>query len=568
MCGGTCTTRCSRCKLVYYCSVDCQRTDWKEHRATCKGAKTRPGRRRSGSGREPGKEIATEIGPPLPPPSTVRNEGDAERAIRELWSIARSAVAEGDTAGGVESEKNHPATVAAATGSSSSNSTNSTATTRAQQCEGSSVGSPVDVEGKDAGRQKEEPDSAATCTVPKTIAATTQKIASMTATPGATPNNAGQRPGDPVVANKDSSSSLPEFDEERIGFVVEEMPQICRFQLTLRQKATIQARAHGHPTMGSPPPAILSETPTFAVTAEALGRSSSRTLVTVRQKDSGRRSGNLSSTPSSIVLFAGEFPRPIAASGITWTVVSSSSSSGEEKDSDSASAIVLVVRLQYPYDISACDSLVAPDGSYSSQSSSTLDEINSVSCGSCHLPLVGVPCQTMTMPTPKNNALLHGTGIGVPPAVRKVFPLPLGHWDDIADYLICYDGVSQDVPNEKANNLCGAIYCVWGWIDFFTRTIENFCRNLNHFCRWSVFESASLYIYNLIVLCVIQPCLVSFFVLLFVCTTTATGHRFCCGIGVCGTLHRAAGCRLALFPPKGRRKGGVSPCGRWIRRTH
>ena len=27
--------RCSRCKIVYYCSVECQRTHWKSHRSNC-----------------------------------------------------------------------------------------------------------------------------------------------------------------------------------------------------------------------------------------------------------------------------------------------------------------------------------------------------------------------------------------------------------------------------------------------------------------------------------------------------------------------------------------------------
>ena len=28
--------RCSGCKLVYYCSRECQKRDWKEHKAHCK----------------------------------------------------------------------------------------------------------------------------------------------------------------------------------------------------------------------------------------------------------------------------------------------------------------------------------------------------------------------------------------------------------------------------------------------------------------------------------------------------------------------------------------------------
>ena len=31
--------QCSNCKLVRYCSVDCQRGDWKRHKSTCKAKK-------------------------------------------------------------------------------------------------------------------------------------------------------------------------------------------------------------------------------------------------------------------------------------------------------------------------------------------------------------------------------------------------------------------------------------------------------------------------------------------------------------------------------------------------
>ena len=31
--------RCSRCKMMYYCNVECQRKHWKKHKKECKRVK-------------------------------------------------------------------------------------------------------------------------------------------------------------------------------------------------------------------------------------------------------------------------------------------------------------------------------------------------------------------------------------------------------------------------------------------------------------------------------------------------------------------------------------------------
>jgi hypothetical protein len=33
---------------------------------------------------------------------------------------------------------------------------------------------------------------------------------------------------------------------------------------------------------------------------------------------------------------------------------------------------------------------------------------------------------------------------GDAPVIKSVLPLPTGNWDDIADYLMCYEGVRFD----------------------------------------------------------------------------------------------------------------------------
>ena len=34
-CGNPGTLRCSKCKKVYYCSKECQKSDWKTHKLSC-----------------------------------------------------------------------------------------------------------------------------------------------------------------------------------------------------------------------------------------------------------------------------------------------------------------------------------------------------------------------------------------------------------------------------------------------------------------------------------------------------------------------------------------------------
>ena len=35
-CGKIATTKCTGCKLVYYCNRNCQKKDWKLHKSSCK----------------------------------------------------------------------------------------------------------------------------------------------------------------------------------------------------------------------------------------------------------------------------------------------------------------------------------------------------------------------------------------------------------------------------------------------------------------------------------------------------------------------------------------------------
>jgi len=355
VCGvGPCTNRCSLCKQVYYCSVDCQRTDWTKggHRKNCVGRKKKPNKKKSSI-----------IGPSIPPPTSVRNEEDAKRALQELWSITESAmqeeiekVTETKTSGKTKIRNQQPAPSRKEKGSNSKPSQKSKSKSKTSD--------------SDSGNKQQQQETN----------------------------------GDEVCPLSEEHKN--NNNNNNNSFVVEEMPQICRFQLTL----TIKQTNHEHFIQNS----------SIHVSATPIGRAKSRTLVKIRENDKNRS------------LFVGEFSKPIQSSDITWRV----SPVGEKETKDAARSFVIVVRLPYPYDPSNTSSLAlggSIDTSYynSTMKDATLDEINTVVCGACHLPLV--PSTTT-------------------PPIYRVFPLPQGHWDEIADYLICYDG--QPVVDFSAGSEC------------------------------------------------------------------------------------------------------------------
>lgn len=357
------------------------------------------------------------MGPDLPPPSSIQSEEDVKRAVRELWSITKSAT-------DVEEE----------TGSSATNRQKS-----------SRLGADK--------RRLSKPASMPCKVTPEIKTATKSESKSKTNTSAAT--------GPSAVGTNEEKSAGPKHpflgpEHERPSFVVEEMPQICRFQLTLKRKKRRgqPPRPKSSSTTGPIVRATANEKNSIVVSAEPLGRAGARTLVIIRENEHDGTNGR------SSALFVGEFPRPIKASEITWRVVRSTpeydaknensqsgDDTGTEREENARS--VFVFRLPYPYDPSNTSSLVLGGSldhscSSSSSSSSTLDEINIVMCGSCHLPLVIPPnhqkfVSPLATPTAKTT-------------IRRVFPLPQGHWDEIADYLICYDG--QPVVDFSGGSQC------------------------------------------------------------------------------------------------------------------
>ncbi|MGK3749332.1 MAG: hypothetical protein ACI8RD_001626 [Bacillariaceae sp.] len=401
VCGGKCTTRCSICQLVYYCSVKCQRFDWNDggHRKTCIG-KIRK-RKKSKSTKD---NII--IGPSLPPPSIVRDESEAERAIKELWSTTTeylSTVPDGGEGTKTKTTKTKTANVIPDKKEDKSKTISS-----------SQEGIEMDwqlVDDDEVDDNSKDKDKYKT----QGIEIDSQLVDD---------------------DNDDKSKTIS-------SFVVEEMPQICTYQLTIR-------RQKSHLLSSLCYEESLFNESLISVKAKPIGLSGSSTLVNICYDDR-------KSTTTTTTLFAGEFPRLIDASEITWRVIKSTddddNDDNNDNDDSSSSTVIIIFRLRYPYD--PCTDIGGGGGETTGYSSTTtttcsLNDINGVICGSCYQPLL-IKSNNNTCDNDDGN-VSSSSSSSSSLVIRRVFPLPVGHWDEIADYLICYDG--QPVVDFAAGSVC------------------------------------------------------------------------------------------------------------------
>eukprot|EP00571_Detonula_confervacea_P005402 CAMPEP_0172316420 /NCGR_PEP_ID=MMETSP1058-20130122/28121_1 /TAXON_ID=83371 /ORGANISM="Detonula confervacea, Strain CCMP 353" /LENGTH=403 /DNA_ID=CAMNT_0013030721 /DNA_START=156 /DNA_END=1367 /DNA_ORIENTATION=- len=77
------------------------------------------------------------------------------------------------------------------------------------------------------------------------------------------------------------------------------------------------------------------------------------------------------------------------------------------------------------------DNLLGMEESYLSPVTTDASHLNYLRCRSCQIPIIGSPS--------KKNAATNGDD-DHSAIIKSVLPLPSGYWDDISDYLICYDG--------------------------------------------------------------------------------------------------------------------------------
>ncbi|KAL3908490.1 MAG: hypothetical protein SGARI_003036, partial [Bacillariaceae sp.] len=175
-----------------------------------------------------------------------------------------------------------------------------------------------------------------------------------------------------------------------------------------------------------------------------------KTMVMVIRKKTSRNNDS-----QTVVLFAGEFPQPIEADRIVLQSEKQEEVLTDENDNmtttTTTTLTVVHVRLHYTSNLASSRLLLEPT---TALPSTTLKDINHAACGSCQLPLF-LDDDTTKITTTNSKT-----------PITKVLPLPQGHWDDIADYLICYPGqpvvdftsagitVESDVALQDANLLC------------------------------------------------------------------------------------------------------------------
>jgi isopenicillin N synthase-like dioxygenase len=323
VCGADCHTRCTLCKYVYYCSVRCQRIDWKEgsHRTTCSGRK------------KPKKTTKqTEKLPMLGPlPAKLRNDDDVQHALDELVSLTNWS---GDKQRDKEKRNGRQSTSEAIPDQPKSNCT------------------------------KEESEMSL--------------------------QNA---PSYSLIAG------IAHLDDSVVSYMVEDMPQISCYKLALKRQISTQ----------SPNSSLNLK---ISVEQKASAVHSNRTLILV-QAD-----GMKADTP----LFVGEFPHPLEKDGIRLQT---------EKEREPDSLLdVYHISLPYPQELASSSVLQGPCNiSGGAMQLTSLQDINGVACGRCSSTLFSC-------------VLENGQDRPQKSVIEKVLPMPQGRWDDVAEYLICYSGVS------------------------------------------------------------------------------------------------------------------------------
>jgi hypothetical protein len=407
VCGNDCHRRCTKCQVTYYCSIHCQRVDWRAgHRRSC-------------------GTIGPTISPLLRSATPSGSTANPETALMELCALAKQTPLEVSIRQMSQAQAQVEQQLVLHD------------TRRKSRQGGEEDEQEKKTDTRDVAKRDDE-DGTTPTAGSRSHNPTQQSYAVMI------PNAVSAPILDPASSKLDgtgatelplpSSSPPPPSMKKNVSFVAEEMPQIGRYQLTLRIATTDQ---HDNGT-GEEDSCLLPAE--ITVSTMATTPSKSHTLVVVQEKenttsrDDDPEANGSSSSPRE-ALFVGEFPQPIEASQITWQW-----EDGHDKptqDGSAGTSKYTTVRFCFPFppDPSAGDSSTART---STSGTTSLMDVNAVACGSCQLPLLdasSAPSLSLSSSSPETPATNGGR-------IDRVLPLPVGHWDDIADTLICYSGVS------------------------------------------------------------------------------------------------------------------------------
>jgi hypothetical protein len=255
-------------------------------------------------------------------------------------------------------------------------------------------------------------------------------------------------------------------------YVIEEMPRIQQYQLTLWVSSTI-------------------DTNNFSVSARKRTRSGTCTLITIRDRQ--QHHVNTDSIHND-VLFEGVFPRTIDVSRITCSIQHKSASpkrlmngpsigtSTKQQQQDLFETVI--IRLPFAAETDGRIDGVAGANEIVDKGMigrhSSLDDVNHLVCNTCQMPILlpntDVPKITheekdsaddednelpsSSIPSKQAQSSSSRNSISMQSyksAIKRIKLLPKGHWDEIADYLICYSGVRMVYLNAflhgRSNNV-------------------------------------------------------------------------------------------------------------------
>jgi hypothetical protein len=418
VCDKMCTTRCSRCQVVFYCSVACQRMDWsKTHSKICRGnnhktvsnsnsinqEKKRKKDQQHDQQQEYSLTSSHKVMGMGPLPDKLRNDQDVQHALQELLSLVEVEKESETKKSWNNYKKNH--------------------------------------------KEKKEPT------------ASSKYSSSVSLRKGATnkvKNTLSEETIDDDKPSTSSSSSVRrtppyrhyDYDDSydcmlddssnniQSSYLVEDMSQISCYRLTLKVK---------HNKNNDNDNLVISvqqpqKQPLKTVNVNTVPFHSNHcSLVIIRQQQQPITTTTINSmdTNNTKLVFVGEFPKVLQQDRITWQMELE-----KEKD-DNTNNTLLVYSISLPYHCREMNFMFPSHNTTTTAINTTLYDINMAGCANCHLPLVSDPMeeQEIQQHPDKDDTLKELKQRTM--MIQQVLPLPQVYWEDIAEYLMCYSGVSK-----------------------------------------------------------------------------------------------------------------------------